>query len=242
MASEDANAGRFPSTSSSALLGALSEDRAVRRVSWERLARTYYKPVYVHLRLRWRKSEEEAYDIAQGFFARCLEKETLAGYSREKGRFRSFLRTCVDNYVVDDRRRARAAVRGGNMPFALDIASAEAEIARRGSGEIDPDGCFDAEWTRQVLALAVDALREHCNGKGKLSHFQIFERYHLESEEPPTYAALAEELSISINDVTNRLAYARRKFRGFALEVLKDITGSDEEYRSEARELLGVEL
>lgn len=241
MASDEAQ-GPFPSTLVSALHGALSDDSELRRLSWERLARAYYKPVYSYLRLRWRKPEEEASDIAQSFFARCLEKDTLASYNRDKGRFRSFLRTCLDNYVVDQRRRDTAVVRGGRLPFAVDVGTAEAEIARHAGGEVDAEACFDSEWVRQVLALAVDALRAHCRDKDKLEHMRVFERYHLESEEPPSYAALAEELSLSVTDVTNRLSYARRKFRGFVLDVLKDITASEDEFRSEARKVLGVAL
>ena len=43
--------GPFPSTQNSALLGALSEDEALRRRSWERLARAYHRPIYKHVRL-----------------------------------------------------------------------------------------------------------------------------------------------------------------------------------------------
>jgi len=42
--------------------------------------------------------------------------------------------------------------------------------------------------------------------------------------------------------LTHRLAYARRHFRRLALELLRDVTATDEEYRLEARALLGVEL
>lgn len=218
------------------MLGTMSEDAEVRRVSWDRLARAYYQPVYTYLRLRWRKSEDEARDLAQAFFARCLEKGTVAGYASEKGRFRSFLRACLDNYVLDDRRRATTVARGRAFPVAVDMARAEAEIA------CEAEEAFDAEWVRQVIALAVEALRAHCRDSGKLEHMTIFERYHLQGEDPPTYAALAAELSISVNDVTNRLAYARRKFRRYVLDVLRDITATEEEYRNEARKVLGVEL
>ena len=41
--------------------------------------------------------------------------------------------------------------------------------------------------------------------------------------------------------MTNHLAYARREFRRIALERLREMTGSEEEFRREARALLGVE-
>ena len=39
--------------------------------------------------------------------------------------------------------------------------------------------------------------------------------------------------------VTNHLAFARREFRRILLEKLREITASDEEFRTEARTLLG---
>jgi len=41
--------------------------------------------------------------------------------------------------------------------------------------------------------------------------------------------------------VTNRLASMRRRFRELVLEVLRDATASDREYRTEVRALLGVD-
>jgi hypothetical protein len=41
--------------------------------------------------------------------------------------------------------------------------------------------------------------------------------------------------------VTNDLHTARRRFRELALEHLRHLVGSDEEFRSEARDLFGVD-
>jgi RNA polymerase sigma factor (sigma-70 family) len=236
-------AGRFPETMPSALLGALSDDHELRRRSWERIARAYHKPVYGYLRLRWRKDEEEARDIAQSFFARCLEREIVKTYDAGKARFRTFLRACLDRFVIDEGRRARAEKRGGGLPFALAIGDAEAEIAAAQRGEeLDPEACFDAEWVRQVMGLALEALRAHCRDRGKEEHLRVFERYHIESDEPPSYAALAAELGLTTTDVQNRLGFARRAFRRFVLEILRDLTASEEEWKSEAQAVLGVEL
>jgi len=44
-----------------------------------------------------------------------------------------------------------------------------------------------------------------------------------------------------VTDVTNYLSFARREFRRIALAKLREMTTSDEEYRREARALLGIE-
>ena len=57
----------------------------------------------------------------------------------------------------------------------------------------------------------------------------------------PTYATLAAETGRKVTDVTNDLAWARRAFRAIVLELLREVCATDDEFRSEARELLGID-
>ena len=57
----------------------------------------------------------------------------------------------------------------------------------------------------------------------------------------PSYAELAREMGIPETQVTNHLAWARREFRRLVLEALEEATGSEEEFRAEARQLLGID-
>jgi hypothetical protein len=77
---------------------------------------------------------------------------------------------------------------------------------------------------------------------GKQKHFRLFEIHDIENSDtkPPTYADLAEQFGIATTDVTNYLAFARREFRRISLEKLREMTGSEDEFRREARALLGV--
>ena len=46
-------------------------------------------------------------------------------------------------------------------------------------------------------------------------------------------------MGLPVTQVTNFLAFARREFRRIVLEILREITSSDREFREEARRLLG---
>src|SRR5262249_31332583 len=100
---------------------------------------------------------------------------------------------------------------------------------------------FDKEWVRTLFALAVERLKNQCAVSGKMMSFQLFERYDLAEAEAPSYAALAREFRLSPTDVTNYLAFARREFRRSVLDQLREMTGSDDEFRREAHSLLGVD-
>src|SRR6185436_15532091 len=85
----------------------------------------YRHPLYVYVRRRG-FSPEEAEDITQDFFARLLEKESLAGLQREGGRFRSFLLGSMQNFLADHWDRAQTQKRGcGHKLLSLDANDGE---------------------------------------------------------------------------------------------------------------------
>jgi hypothetical protein len=92
---------------------------------------------------------------------------------------------------------------------------------------------------RSMFALAVEALNHECAASGHETHFSLFERYDLADHGRPTYAKLAEQAGVTAAQVTNYLAYARRRFRSILLEKVRELSGSESEFREEARELLG---
>lgn len=237
-------AGRgFPATRLSVLRGVASAEPDERRQALDALAAAYWRPVYTYLRLHWRAAADEAEDLTQSFFARALEKGFFARYRPERARFRTFLRTCLDGFVSNERAAARRLKRGGGqVPLSLDFAGAEAALPYiQVPAEMGVEELFRREWVRALFAGATAELAAHLRGQGKDVHLALFERYDLDPppEGRPTYAALAAEFSLPPTQVTNFLAAARREFRRLVLERLRALTGSEEEFRAEARDLLG---
>jgi ParB-like chromosome segregation protein Spo0J len=72
--------------------------------------------------------------------------------------------------------------------------------------------------------------------------FQLFERYDLLDDTDVSYASLGKEFGLEPATVTNYLAAVRRDFRKIVLEKLREITATDQEFRTEARSLLGVDV
>lgn len=234
---------RFPTTHVSVVRGAGSAHPEERRRSLEAIVAAYWRPVYKHIRLRYGRIPEDAEDLTQAFFARALEKEFFAGFDPAKGRFRTFLRTCVDRFVANEQKAASRLKRGGDLPTeTMDFATAEAEIVASPAVR-SPEDEFDAEWVRSLFALAIEALRAACAAAGKERHFELFRRYDLEDagEGKVTYEELAREFALTPSLVTNHLAWTRREFRRILLDTLRQVTGSDEEFRLEARLLLGTD-
>ena len=219
-----------------------SADAGERRRGYEALVAAYWKPVYKYIRLQWQEGSEGAQDLTQGFFLRALEKGFFRGYRAAQGSFRTYLRTCVDGFVSNERKAARRIKRGGDVEFVtLDFEGAEGELrAHPLAAGMSLEEYFRREWVRSLFALAVDKLRQDCETLGKGKHFQLFERYDL-GENDLSYAELAREMGLPVTQVTNHLAWVRRRFRENVLDQLREVSGSDAEFRQEARALLGVE-
>jgi RNA polymerase sigma-70 factor (ECF subfamily) len=238
---EPKRGGIFPETQWSAIVAARSSDQNQRQMAFDRITRAYWKPVYKYIRAKWNKSPHDAEDLTQEFFARVIDKNFLAGYDPAKARLRTFLRSCVDALVQNQHRSAVAQKRGGSAPtLSLDFELAEGELKRTGLPAPESiEEFFEKEWVRSVFEMAVDRLSSQCKTSGRILHFRLFERYDLDADDQDTsYADLALEFNIARTDVTNYLAYARREFRRITLDLLREMTSSEQEFRHEARALM----
>jgi RNA polymerase sigma factor (sigma-70 family) len=218
-----------------------SADSADRARAMGALVAAYWRPAYKHVRIRWKSSREDAEDTVQSFFERATEKDFFAAFEPERGRFRTFLRVCLDRHVANEAKaRSRIKRGGGAEALALDFDAAEDEIARAGAAAWEsPEDIFDREWRRSVFTSAIETLRVECEQAGKSLQFTIFERYDLAvSDQRPTYDELARELDLPVTTVTNHLAYVRRELRRVVFSKLSEITDSDHELQTEATALL----
>ena len=236
--------GSFPATRWSLIAAARGAEPEARQRALEIMVAAYWKPVYKYVRLRWDKDNEQAQDLTQEFFVRLLEKDFLAQYDPQRARLRTFLRVCVDHLVANEDKAARRLKRGGEVQFLpLDFESAEGELQQI---EIPSPGSmedfFEREWVRSVFSLSLERLRQECEQRGKLVHFRLLEFYDIdEAGKELTYEQVARQFGLKPSDVTNYLAFARREFRRIVLDQLREMTGSEEEFRREAHTLLGID-
>ncbi len=237
---------QFPLTRWSAIVAVRSENAEERQRSFSVLIAAYWKPVYKYLRLKWRKSNEDAKDLTQGFFAQALEKGYFQNYDPAKARFRTFLRTCLDGYVANANKAEQRLKRGGGAQIlSLDFESAEGEVQHVEIADHENvEAYFEKEWLRSLFSLALETLRAECEAKQRTLHFQLFERYDLDDSNASrlTYDQLAAEFGLTTSTVTNYLALVRREFRRLVLEKLRELTATEAEFQAEARAVLGVKL
>jgi DNA-directed RNA polymerase specialized sigma24 family protein len=225
----------FPDTRVSVVTELSSADTERRERAVATVIEVYRAPVIAVLRGRWNLEPADAEDLAHDFFAQALAQEWLSRYEPARGRFRTFLRTCLFAFASTAHEAATRQKRGGSLHhLSLDDA-------QHVSAPDDAGADFDREWIRSVLTKALAALHDECVERERESTWRVFSAYDVDGADGdrPTYDALARDIGIPPTQVTNYLSWARRRFREHVLGTLRQLTASESEYRDEVRELLG---
>jgi RNA polymerase sigma factor (sigma-70 family) len=218
--------GQFPSTRVSLIEAAGS---ALSDAAMDQVIAIYWKPVYRFIRLKFQKSNEDAKDLTQGFFAAILQRDFFPRFDPAKASFRTYLRMAVERYAANQHASENRQKRGGGLEFE---PVEDHEIATE-----SPEIGFEREWRRQLFSLALDDLRTHCQKTGKDVQFHIFEDYDLSERDRISYSDLAARYGIPESSVTNYLAWARRTLRSFVTDRLRGTTSGPVELHQEMRRL-----
>lgn len=234
----------FPPTRGSLVRAVISGDPGERRAGFESLVAAYWRPAYAHLRLRWRLEAADAEDWVQEFFTVALAQEFFSEYDPAQARFRTFLRLCLDRFAAKAHRAEGRLKRGGGaVHLSLDFAGAEEALEAPLPGQPE-EHAFDREWVRSLFDGAIAALALECRADGHEVRYEVFRKYDLAlagEAARPTYRAIAEGLGIPVTQVTNHLAWSRRRLRVLLLERLRELCGSEAEFQDEAVALFGTD-
>jgi RNA polymerase sigma-70 factor (ECF subfamily) len=126
----------------SVVLAAGRNDTARAHDALAKLCETYWYPLYAYVRQRG-YSPHDAQDLTQEFFARLLKKNPLGAVTRDKGKFRSFLLTALNHFLVDEWKKARTQKRGSGEVISLDARDAETRFGREPVDTLTPERLFD---------------------------------------------------------------------------------------------------
>ena len=236
---------RFPQTQWSAIVATGSAREDERQRAYDTIVAAYWRPVYAYIRIKWHKSRDDAKDLTQSFFLKAIEKNYFSNYDPAKALFRTYLRTCLEGFLANANKAAKRLKRGGEAIFqSLDFERADGELqVLEIKDDETPEAYFDKEWLRGFFDLAVTELRRELQAEGKDVHIRLFERYDLaegSKEHKVSYDSLAREFDLPTTTVNNYLAAARRRLRRIVLQKLRELTASEEEFRQEARAVLGT--
>jgi RNA polymerase sigma factor (sigma-70 family) len=206
----------------------------------EDLCRAYWPPLYSFMS-RQGHPPHDAEDLVQGFLARVLAREDLAGVGPEKGRFRTFLLTSLRNFVIKQTLRDKALKRGGGqVPIFINADEVE-RLCGPVLATASPEAAFDRRCARAVVTRAFAALREEHRARGKEMFIETLSPY-LDGAEPDGYNQAATKLGMASGAVAVTVHRMRGRLRELLRAEVRQLCSSAAEEEQEMKHLLEVWL
>lgn len=181
--------------------------RDPRRVQ-ELVVRRYWQPVY-DFACQQGLRHEDAEDVAQGVFMHICRDEFLKRADRAKGRFRSLLLAVTRHVIASFRRRELAGVRDRRREVPLEDFDLTADP--------DPDAEFDRLWVRNLVAQALDRLKDDATLPAL--------RLQLGGK---SYREIAEALGKPETAVTNHVHRAKQRLRAEITRLIEEYSTRQE--------------
>src|SRR5262245_6290384 len=230
----------FRTTHWSVVLAAGDPDSAQGREALARLCQTYWLPVYAFVRKRGH-SPDQAKDLTQDFFGNFLERNSVARAMRERGRFRSFLMTSVENFLRNTHERGQAEKRGGGRPLvSLDDHDTEACYLAEATVGTDPAQDFELRWALTVLDWVIQRLRGEYLEIGRGDLFEALQAHLWGDADLIPYPQLAERFGITVGNVKIMAHRLRERYRELLREEIAQTVAQPGDIDEELRYLMRI--
>jgi RNA polymerase sigma-70 factor (ECF subfamily) len=222
---EHHTASAFESTSWSLVLSASGNPAVL-----EQLLRAYWGPIYAYIR-RSGRSRDQAAELTQDFIAQAvLERDLIQKADPQRGRFRTYLKTALRNFLIDQHRRATAKGRAPDT-FILD---SDALSQFEPADTDDPTRAFERHWATAVLSRTLARLEADCLACGQAQHWEAFRLAVIEpsiglgvgsgssnGRAAPSLDEVATEIGApGAEQVSSMIQTLRRKFRRMLVQVV----------------------
>jgi RNA polymerase sigma-70 factor (ECF subfamily) len=238
-----APAREFITTHWSVVLKAGNPDLPGARLALEHLCRAYWYPLYAYARQQQR-SVEDAQDITQDFFVRLLSHDYLKLADPELGRFRTFLLTSLQRFMVNEWHKASAAKRGGGvLVVSVDAEEAEQRFHNESAEPADtlsPDRIFQKRWAVALLEQVLHRLGTDCAEAGKQVLFDALRPYILGDAPRESQAVLAARLGMTEGALRVAVHRLRERYRELLRDEVSRTVTAPGEVDAELRELVAA--
>jgi RNA polymerase sigma factor (sigma-70 family) len=235
-----AGVGQFPPTLWTMVLLAGGEPGDQAGDALAQLCQRYWYPLYAYLRRRG-QSAHDAEDLTQGFFLHLLSRRGLAKVQRQRGKFRSFLLSSLQNYVSDEWDRSRAQKRGGGAALvSLDAQDAEKRYSAEPAGPMDPELLFEHRWAVTILDRALERLEAEYQAAGKAQRFEALRIFLTGEPQGVSYAETGARIGLSDGAVKVAVLRMRQRYRELVRGEIAHTIESEADIDEEMRHLLAI--
>jgi RNA polymerase sigma-70 factor (ECF subfamily) len=236
--------GSFETTRWTQIQKAKTQDQERRQTSVNNLIDRYWKPIYCCL-IHKGYDNEDAKDITQDFFTEIVfGNELIQKADQKKGRFRTFLKTALDRYVISVYRKETAKKRLPEHGLAR-LDSAQISGLPVGESKFTPELAFNYTWATNLLDQVLNKVKEECYKKNMATHWEVFRATNVaqmsEDARIPSLAELCERYGIeNEKKASNMIVTVKRRFAKTLKNHLHQFGLSDSEIEEEIQELIQI--
>lgn len=235
-------AAEFQTTHWSLVYGARGD-----RTVLEQLLRHYWSPVYAFIR-RQGYGGHDASDLTQEFLSRVVIGRDMIGKADEaRGRFRSFLKQALRNFLIDQHRTGRhskGGVKHGDAA-SVSLVGPDGQVSHEPSFTDEMSKQFDREWAASIIQITLQRMEDAAKREGLTAHWKAFQINvlgpALRRTAPMELRTLGERLGVAdVAQLSNMLQTMKRRFRRMLREVVAETVDSPEQIEQELADLRGL--
>jgi RNA polymerase sigma factor (sigma-70 family) len=200
------------------------------------LFQTYWPPLYRYVR-RLGRTEADAEDLVQGFFAHLLQRDGLRLADRDRGRFRAFLLGSLKHYMANEWQREHRLKRGGfAIHLSIDWKDAETGLGLEPEDHRSPDKLYDRDWAMALLDKVLDDLAV----EERDLDFARWKPFLSVSSAKLAYAALAAEFGMTEGAARVAVHRLRKRYRQRLRDEIGRTLADDQLVEDEMRSLFAA--
>ena len=222
--------GRFFTTQWSDVLSVRTCDRDRQSQAINLLVEKYWKPVYCTIR-RKGFSNEDSKDLTQDFFEQIvLNKELIQKADKTRGRFRTFLLTALDHFIINANRKANARKRRPSNEVCSFQIQDELDMPESFQ-QMSAEQMFNYTWACELIEEVMALVEKECHDSDKQLHWNVFRDKVImpitEGFEVPMSEICSKYTLQSPQQASNMIVTVKRMFRR-TLESLLAVYAQDE--------------
>lgn len=177
----------------------------------------------------------------QAFCVHLQENNAVARADPQRGKFRTFLLSSLQNFLANEHARASAQKRGGGHEMVfLDAETAHDRYRLEPSHSLTPEAIFETRWAHALLEETLAGLRADCAARGKERLFDGLSSFLAFDGEAGSYQEAADRLHLPLSAIKTSVHRLRQDYREKLREEIGRTVSSPSEIDEELTHLRKV--
>lgn len=238
--SSPSSSSSFPTTRWTLIFDLQDGPPQAKEKALDALCQQYWLPIYAYVK-RKAGTSADAEDLTQGFFEKIIAGDLLERAEEGRGKLRSFLLACLENYMHGEWYKGKAQKRGGNVTVLnIDAENADQLLAGYDSQDLSPASAFDQAWAIALIQTIHEQLAAEYAARGKADDFEVMRDYLAWNERKRSYAEGCEALGVTEAALKQSVRRMRQRFGKLLRKQLAYTTETEAQVEEEIRSLFAA--